>query len=108
MADADVVQLTRLREATIRGRVAGATCRSSPRSLDDDAVGAGRRDAPAREGKALPALSFMRDVLGALLSRQYETRARLRQRRDRSSTATWPFEPRRFAQTLRERETGRV
>jgi hypothetical protein len=94
-ADADVVQLTRCAKATIaaecRGDLVAAT-------LDDDAVVL-PPDAPAREGEGA-CLSFMRDVLGALLALRASSSATAPRS---SSTATWRSIAAALPRALRER-----
>ena len=65
MADADVGQLSRLREGIIAAECSGDLTFFAA-TLDDDAVVL-PPDAPAREGKRA-CLTFMRDVLGRLLA----------------------------------------
>ena len=103
MADADVVQLTRLREATIAAECRGDLSHFAA-TLDDDAVVL-PPDAPAREGK-VACLSFMRDVLGALLA-QYE-RELVCESAEIVIDGDLAFDRGSFAQTLRERDTGVV
>jgi ketosteroid isomerase-like protein len=103
MADADVGQLTRLREAIV-----AAECRGDvpffAATFDDDAV-VMPPDAPAREGK-VACLSFMRDVLGALLA-QYE-RELTCDSAEIVIDGDLAFDRGSFVQTLRERGTGVV
>jgi ketosteroid isomerase-like protein len=103
MADADVGQLTRLREAIIAAECQGDVPFFAA-TFDDDAVVL-PPDAPAREGKAA-CLSFMRDVLGALLA-QYD-RELVCESAEIVIDGDLAFDRGGFTQTLRERETGDV
>jgi ketosteroid isomerase-like protein len=103
MADADVGQLTRLREAIIAAECHGDVPFFAA-TLDDDAVVL-PPDAAAREGKAA-CLSFMRDVLGALLA-QYE-RELICDSAEIVIDGDLAFDRGSFTQMLRERETGVV
>jgi ketosteroid isomerase-like protein len=101
MADSDVGQLTQLREGII-----AAECRGDldffAATFDDDVVVL-PPDAPAREGK-LACLTFMRDVLGALLG-QYD-RELVCDSAEIVIEGDLAFDRGSFTQTLREKATG--
>jgi len=103
MSDADVAQLMRLREAIIAAEC-GGDLPFFASTFDDDAVVL-PPDAPSREGKAA-CLSFMRDVLGALLA-QYE-RELVCDSAEIVIDGDLAFDRGSFTQTLRERGTGMV
>jgi ketosteroid isomerase-like protein len=96
--EADVEQLTRLREAIVAAERTGDAAFFAA-ALDDDAV-IMPPDAPAREGKAA-CLAFIREVLQSLLS-QFE-RDLVCESAEVVIEGTLAFDRGSFFQTLRER-----
>ena len=103
MADTDVGQLTRLREGIIAAECSGDLTFFAA-TLDDEAVVL-PPDAPAREGKTA-CLSFMRDVLGSLLSQFHRELAC--ESAEIVIDGDLAFDRGSFTQTLREQGTGFV
>jgi len=103
MADADVGQLSRLREGIIAAECSGDLTFFAA-TLDDDAVVL-PPDAPAREGKAA-CLTFMRDVLGRLLA-QFN-RELVCDSAEIVIDGDLAFDRGSFTQSLREKQTGTV
>jgi ketosteroid isomerase-like protein len=103
MADADVGQLSRLREGIIAAECSGDLTFFAA-TLDDDAVVL-PPDAPAREGK-VACLTFMRDVLGSLLAQFH--RELVCDSAEIVIDGDLAFDRGSFSQSLREKETGTV
>jgi ketosteroid isomerase-like protein len=103
MADADVGQLSRLREGIIAAECSGDLTFFAA-TLDDDAVVL-PPDAPAREGKRA-CLTFMRDVLGRLLAQFH--RELVCDSAEIVIDGDLAFDRGSFTQSLREKQTGTV
>jgi ketosteroid isomerase-like protein len=103
MAATDIDALQELREAIVAAECSGDLTLFAE-SLDDDAV-VMPPDAPAREGKAA-CLSFVRDVLGSLLS-QFE-RELVCESAEIVVAGGYAFDRGSFFQVLREKGSGLV
>jgi len=101
MADADVGQLTQLREGIVAAECSGDLTFFAA-TLDDDAVVL-PPDAPAREGKAA-CLSFMRDVLGGMLAQFH--RELVCESAEIVIDGDLAFDRGSFTQSLRDKESG--